>query len=646
MTRAFPASPPPPTHHKRPQHQFQKMKKPSAARKNHHHFQQHAGIETQEGPSSQGREKLTAKKNSSTSKGKHGAKSKAKMPPSSFQKLPQEMVLLLFPFLTWKDTAAMLLVDASLSRIVLETKKAYSEWKNTVCIADNADASVELLRQRNRGCLLNARFAPNLIMINVGSGDSIPFKTGGYWKHLAQMLESEKLIPRECPVMMLYTPLGVMGTGSEETPNNVREYEEELGDDGDEPNKTVTLSITVAHLPGTSVETAVFDRKWLRQQARGRGDEPEYPFTTIENAGGAMEDTNSGLSNDQNFPSFLLFSVNANSSEELAPIVSKWHPGASIVGGIFPFADRCIPMAVYKSGLVSSAAKDVPRQHKLSRKAKQSASSSSSSAAGQLDFPTNLLIRFRGQVGIRDFSSCGFQPITPVVQCETISSAYLLDQFAHYRAYETVLWRNPNTGEEMQYRMVDLLRQYGSFARENSLNIYSSDKLKPMLSILQSAKEYNEEEMITAAPLAERINRLDMLICTQGGDIMSMDKHWEKGDYGFVAVQLADCGRFAHTVALKSLKTRMERRKENPLGAFVISCALKGIELYGEKDAEAKIYDQIFPGLPLNGFFSGGEIGPVAVPMGLPACITANAPRLQSNTTCGAVFYLKPSTSA
>lgn len=626
MTRALSAS----RQHQQQHQQFQKMKKPSGAKnKNNHHYQQQ-----------------TAPNNVLSGRGKHAhwtSKRKSDKPPSgskpkatgcAIHTLPQEMVQLLLPFLTWKDTTAMMLVNTNWSRIVLAAKQTHSEWKNTVCIAQNADASLDLLRRNDRGCL-NARFAPNLIIITVGAGDSIPFKTGGHWKHLAMTLESEKLVPKGCPVMMLYTPLGVMGTGSEATPEVMREYEEELGEDGDEPTKTMTLSITVAHLPGTSVETAVFDRKWLRQQARGRGDEAEYPFTEIDGDSG-MDDSDT----EQNVPSFLMFSVNANSSEELTPIVSKWHPGASIVGGIFPFADRCIPMAVYKR--CSLHAKEASRHHKLARKAKQT--SSSSSSAGQLDFPTNLLIRFHGQVGIRDFSSCGFQPITPVVQCETISTAYLLDQFAHYRAYETVLWRNPSTGEEIQYRMMDLLRQYGSFARENSLNIYSCGKLEPVQAMVKAAKEYIEQDLISASPIAERIQRLDMLICTAGGDVLSMDKHWERGDYGFVAVQIADCGKIAHTIALKSLKARMEQKRETPLGAFVISCALKGTELYGEKDAEAKIYDKIFPGLPLNGFFSGGEIGPVAFPLGLPTCLSVNAPQLQSNTTCGAVFYLKNST--
>lgn len=549
------------------------------------------------------------------------------------QTLPPEMVALFFPLLTWKDTSAMALVSVSWHRLTMENKRAHYEWKNTVIIGQTANESVEMLLRNERGCL-NTRFAPNLVIVSVGSGASAAFKTGSYWKSLAQTLEGGKLVPLGCPVVTLYTPMGVMGTGGEANPTAACEYEEELGEYGDSPSKTMTLSITVAHLPDTSIETATFDRKWLRQQARGRGEDAEYPFTSTIDGGSEYGDA----SDDS--PSFLLFSVNANSSEELAPIVANWHPGASVAGGIFPFADRCIPMALFRRN--STQEQEQSRKHQLARKAKQTPAS-----VGTLEFPTNLLVRFHGKVGMHVFASCGFHPITPVVKCETVSSAYLLDQFAHYRAYETVLWRNPITGEEVQYRLIDLLRQYGSFTRENSLNIYTSASLTPMQAIVEASKECIESELIATAPLTETIDRLDMLICTADGDVLSMDKHWEVGRFGFVAVQIPECGKFAHRIALTSLKTRMAARRETPLGAFMVECALKGQELYGETDVETKIYEQIFPGLPLSGCFSGGEVGPVAYPMGLSSCLVANGPQLQSNTTTGAIFYVKnPRSSA
>lgn len=569
--------------------------------------------------------------------------------------LPQELVQLLFPFLSWKDTAALTLTSWSWCRLVIATKHTHYEWKNSVIVSRDGDESLAALVRDDRGCF-HARFAPNLVLISVGSSDSTPLKTGEYWKRLAQTLDAAALVPRGCPVVTLFTPLGVMGTGGETEPLAAREYEEELEEYSDEPSKTVTLSITVAHLPDTSVETATFDRKWLRQHARGRLDDAEYPFTAPQSATGSADA----------MPSFLLFSVNSNSSDELAPLVSRWHPGASVVGGIFPFADRCIPISLFTRGATehssahsassAAGAGSFKRKHPLGRRSKHALSSkttgataaassvssaSTSTASSSLEFPTNLLVRFDGRVGLETFASCGFQPITPVVQCETISTAYLMDQFAHYRAYETVRWRNPSTGDEMPYRLIDLLRQYGSFTRENSLNIYTSTSLDAMQAIVDAAKTYSEPDVLALAPIDHSVCRLDMIICTGDGEVLSMDKHWEIGRYGFVAVQLPESGKFAHTVALKAARARLAQRNDTPLGAFMISCALKGQELYGAKDVETKIYEQIFPGLPLSGCFSGGEVGPVAYPLGLGSSFLSNPAQLQSNTTSGAIFYIK-----
>lgn len=562
--------------------------------------------------------------------------------------LPPELVGLLFPFLVWRDTEALALASRAWRVIVRSAAAVHAEWRTTVLTAGSAAESLELLRSDARRCWSGARFAPNLVLVCAGSSDSTPLKTGGYWKSLAQALEGEQLVPRGCPVVTLFTPLGVMGTGAESDPRVAHEYEEELEEYSGSPCTAMTVSVTVACLPSTAVETATFDRKWLRQHARGRVEDAAYPFSTSP-----AEDVHEN-------PSFLLFSVNANSSDELAPIVARWHPGAPVVGGIFPFADRCIPISMFVRGSSSSSASQGREQHErqqqkpkhwsekgrhpsMSRKSGRQAAASSSSSlnAGTLEFPTNLLVRFRGSVGIKTFASCAFQPITPVVRCETVSTAYLLDQFAHYRAYETVLWRNPSTGEEVRYRLMDLLRQYGSFTRENSLNIYTCASIEPMQAIVSSAKQYDEQAMVAMAPISETLSRLDMIICTGDGEVLSMDKHWDIGRYGFVAVQIPECGKFSHAVALKAAREHLARQDGTPLGTFMISCALKGQELYGEKDVETRIYQQIFPDLPLSGCFSGGEVGPVACPLGLTSSVEANPPQLQSNTTSGAIFYVK-----
>lgn len=567
------------------------------------------------------------------------------------RRLPPELVQLLFPFLAWRDTDALAAASSMWRKAVLTAAAAHAEWHTTVLTARSAAECLELLRADTRRCWTAPRFAPNLVLVCAGSSDSTPLKTGGFWKSLAQAVASEQLVPCGCPVVSLFTPLGVMGTGAESDASVAHEYEEELDEYSGSPSTTMTVTITVAHLPETAVDVASFDRKWLRQHARGRVADATYPFTR------PVEDADS--------PSFLLFSVNATSSDELAPIVAQWHPNAPVVGGIFPFADRCIPIAVFTRGSnpnphsnSSSLSHDSRQQHQLKTKpqhwsekgrhqgmarksGKQPAVSSASLSAGTLEFPTNLLVRFHGTVGITTFASCAFQPITPVVRCKTVSTAYLLDQFAHYRAYETVTYRHPSTGEETEYRLIDLLRQYGSFTRENSLNIYTCASIEPIQAIVATAKQYDEHAMVAIAPIPAKVDRLDMIICTGDSEVLSMDKHWDVGQYGFVAVQIPECGKFSHAVALKAARRRLTEQEKTPIGTFMISCALKGQELYGETDVETRIYQQVFPDLPLIGCFSGGEVGPVACPLGLTASADANPVQLQSNTTSGAIFYTK-----
>ncbi|TYZ57937.1 hypothetical protein PybrP1_004969 [[Pythium] brassicae (nom. inval.)] len=536
--------------------------------------------------------------------------------------LPPELVQLLFPFLVWRDSDALACASRGWRETVLTAAAAHAEWHTTVLTARSAAECLELLRADARRCWSAARFAPTLALVCAGSSDSTPLKTGGFWKSLAQAVESARLVPRGCPVVSLFTPLGVMGTGAESDPSVAHEYEEELEEYSGSPSTTMTVTLTVAHLPETAVEVASFDRKWLRQHARGRVDDAEYPFRPVAGSSEQQQRADPDAT-----PSFLLFSVNATSSDALAPIVSQWHPGAPVVGGIFPFADRCIPI----SGLM----------RKPGKQPAAAAAAAASLDAVTLEFPTNLLVRLHGKVGIKTFASCAFQPITPVVRCETVSTAYLLDQFAHYRAYETVAYRHPTTGEETRYRLIDLLRQYGSFARENSLNIYTCASIEPIQAIVAAAKQYDEQAMVERAPIAATVDRLDMIICTGDSEVLSMDKHWDIGRFGFVAVQIPECGKFSHAVALKAARRRLVEQEGTPIGAFVISCALKGQELYGETDVETRIYQQVFPELPLIGCFSGGEVGPVACPLGLAASTEANPVQLQSNTTSGAIFYTK-----
>ena len=67
---------------------------------------------------------------------------------------------------------------------------------------------------------------------------------------------------------------------------------------------------------------------------------------------------------------------------------------------------------------------------------------------------------------------------------------------------------------------------------------------------------------------------------------------------------------------LASLKQTLH--KEKLLGALMFSCGGRGPgarSMLGREMADARAFDNVFPGLPLLGFYAGGEIGPEARPM-------------------------------
>ncbi|HAN30242.1 MAG TPA: hypothetical protein DCQ06_01470 [Myxococcales bacterium] len=48
-----------------------------------------------------------------------------------------------------------------------------------------------------------------------------------------------------------------------------------------------------------------------------------------------------------------------------------------------------------------------------------------------------------------------------------------------------------------------------------------------------------------------------------------------------------------------------------PQGALLFTCLGRGLHLYGRPDHDTDLIGDAFEGLPLAGFFAGGEIGPV-----------------------------------
>ncbi|MEA5447729.1 FIST N-terminal domain-containing protein [Leptolyngbya sp. CCNP1308] len=74
--------------------------------------------------------------------------------------------------------------------------------------------------------------------------------------------------------------------------------------------------------------------------------------------------------------------------------------------------------------------------------------------------------------------------------------------------------------------------------------------------------------------------------------------------------------RDAHTSAT-DLETLLQRYQQQapastvPAGALMFSCMGRGAGLYNQANFDSGLFAQYLPGLPLGGFFCGGEIGPV-----------------------------------
>ncbi|HEY9194145.1 MAG TPA: FIST N-terminal domain-containing protein [Methyloversatilis sp.] len=67
----------------------------------------------------------------------------------------------------------------------------------------------------------------------------------------------------------------------------------------------------------------------------------------------------------------------------------------------------------------------------------------------------------------------------------------------------------------------------------------------------------------------------------------------------------ADCARADMMRTLHELRDSLE---QPPSAALYVSCAARGANMFGNDDAEPAMLEEVFPGLPVAGFFAGGEI--------------------------------------
>jgi small ligand-binding sensory domain FIST len=62
---------------------------------------------------------------------------------------------------------------------------------------------------------------------------------------------------------------------------------------------------------------------------------------------------------------------------------------------------------------------------------------------------------------------------------------------------------------------------------------------------------------------------------------------------------------------LKQYQIQIEPDNASPVGALLFSCVGRGEGLYGEPNFDSQLFNRYFHGIPISGFFCGGEIGPV-----------------------------------
>ncbi|KAL4155450.1 hypothetical protein PRNP1_007560 [Phytophthora ramorum] len=523
--------------------------------------------------------------------------------------LPADLWTLLLPFLTWRGTDTMLCVCSEWRNVVNEAKKLHPEWHSTVLgPSANGSESLELLRA-NHLKWADTRFAPDLALLSAASGDSTPWQSGGYWEEAIAAIEEEKLLPSKCRIVGVFTMNAVLGD-SEEV------------EERDTSSSAVTLSITLAHLPETKVEMAEFDRKDLRRYHRGA--ELENPFEEVE-----VGDT----------PSFWLFGVNDQSASQLVPAIQEWHPGAAVVGAVSPLVDRCVPLATYRGGDAAPVGRQERQRRKNKQHLPQPPSRRRPRPRGQVAFPSTMLLRLHGKIGLRTFSSSGYHPVTPVIRCERASVAVEITQVV---TYDLVSMLNREASAEApQYRIMDLLEPVERLAIEQEgrgLNIFSCRESAPLEHLVERC---GTSQLKLPAPTSALIDRLEFVFWLQGGLMSLPGLCWQQGAYGVLASHQPTRAPHALTEALQSTQADIVASNERAFGAFLVAGALNEVEDAVHATAVSKLCADMFQGLHFGGCIVSSSVGPVAFPGGLQVPAVTSIVQVQTHTTCGAILYTK-----
>ena len=84
----------------------------------------------------------------------------------------------------------------------------------------------------------------------------------------------------------------------------------------------------------------------------------------------------------------------------------------------------------------------------------------------------------------------------------------------------------------------------------------------------------------------------------------------EEGGYITFALRDPDRAREDLLLTLEDLKQRAGSR--TPSFGFYFNCCARGTSLYGTSGEDTSLIREYFPAVPFSGFFTYGEIGPVA----------------------------------
>uniref|UniRef100_M4B7E8 FIST domain-containing protein n=1 Tax=Hyaloperonospora arabidopsidis (strain Emoy2) TaxID=559515 RepID=M4B7E8_HYAAE len=518
------------------------------------------------------------------------------------------------PCLTWRDTSVVSCVCSEWHNVTTAAEPMSSEWRTTVLgPAATANESLDLVRA-NALQWVDTRFVPTLILLVAASHDTTPWRRGKFWQDVVAIMEQAKLLPFRCHVIGILTKNAVVQNVEKSTVKKM------------DIDSAVTLSISVAHLSDTTLEMATFDRKMLRRASRTQSLVNPFQVITPD------------YDNDK--PSFLLFGGNDQSASELIAAVDTWYPGAPVVGAVSStLVDQCIPLATYSVSRAQGIGAVRGRQdHKTSRRAQQKTlRCQPHRPLDPVVFPSSLLLRLHGHVGIRSFSSSGYYPITPVIRCVRSS---LADELSRVVTHDTVsLLPSDGLEENTQLRVVDVVAPSEILAIEQEgrrLNIFSCQDRAPLEHVLTRCNA--SESKVTADSVSAQIDRLEVVFWWQGSLMSLSDIGWQEGAYGLLASHQPKRTSGALAEALARIQARLALADERAFGAFIVAGALNEVDDFVHGKNVGDLCAGMLPMCQLSGCVVSTSVGPVAFPGGDQL---RNIAQVQTHTTCGAVFYTK-----